>query len=485
MTTADHKPVTILQAKVRMADPHDCTDDKDALSILSAVFDTLVRREGADFVPSLATSWKVSTDARTWRFELRPDAVFHDGTLCDAAAVVQSIQRMARADMGHTLGAPGVWHQYLGGADIRAEDAHTVLIVLKEPIADLLDILVQGYVAAPAMIAQADAGETPVPIGSGPYRVTQLKPDAISAARVKDHPRRGGPAQVLWTAMPDADARLAKVKSGAADLATGLRVTQGTTPPGITCVTYENPVSIIYLLNAAKGPLSDKRMRMALNLAIDRKAILDAVRGGAGTVLHAIMPALSLGAADARPVAQDMNAARALVVEAGYPQGVTLKLDCPTRLPDEAEALTEELGKQLAPLGLRLDVTCHTDREAYAHMVRRKEIGDLCVFDSSPVSTFRVLYEKIDSRVAGSWWQGYRNLSIEGRMDTARRCVDTRARADIHADILLSLQQDPPWITLYTPMQAVALSGAHTGFAMPTDAVLDVTQLPECVPPKM
>ena len=109
--------VTILQPRLRLDDPHDCTDANDVLAVFDAIFDGLVRygRDGG-FVPGLANEWQVSADARHWTFTLREGLTFHDGTPCDAEAVCLSLRRMARPDKGYTLGAPGVWHQYLGDA---------------------------------------------------------------------------------------------------------------------------------------------------------------------------------------------------------------------------------------------------------------------------------------------------------------------------------------------------------------------------------
>ena len=122
-----NRPLTrapvLLQARLPLRDPHDCTDGADEIALYEAVFDTLVRRDGTGFVPRLAARWTVAPDARTWEFYLRPGVVFHDGTACDAAAVCRSLIRMARADKGYTLGSPGVWHQYLGDAEITAPDA--------------------------------------------------------------------------------------------------------------------------------------------------------------------------------------------------------------------------------------------------------------------------------------------------------------------------------------------------------------------------
>ena len=99
----------IAQARVTLCDPHDCTDAADALTILHAVFDTQGRRVGQDFVPHLASEWRVLEDAQTRAFRLRPDVRFHDGTPCDAAAVAvaASLARMGREEKGYTLGGAG------------------------------------------------------------------------------------------------------------------------------------------------------------------------------------------------------------------------------------------------------------------------------------------------------------------------------------------------------------------------------------------
>lgn len=472
--------ITLAQARLPLRDPHDCTDGADELCLYEAFFDTLVRREGTRMVPRLAQDWTVSPDARHWRFTLREGVRFHDGSPCDAAAVCLSLTRMARPDKGYTLGAPAVWAQYLGDAGISAPDPRTVEIVLSHPMADLPDVLVQGYIVAPSSLPDLEAGITTRPVGTGPYRLTAQGDGWIEAAAV-DH-FAGTPAnpQLRWQAEPDPARRLDALQSGQVQAAAALdyRASQAL-GAGMTRVETLSPVAIIYLLNAARGPLADARVRLALALAIDREALITAAVYGGARPLHGFVSPLHFGAGTAPAPARDLPAARALLAQAGYPDGLTLGLDCPTRLPDEAERLTAALGMQLAEIGVTLDVHIHAEREDYAHMVRRKEIRDLCVFDSSPLSTFRVLYEKIDARVAGSWWEGYHNARVETLIDQGRATTDDTARAAIYARAYTLMQADPPWLTLYNPLKITGLRGNHPGFALPADAVIRVADLPE------
>ena len=469
--------ITILQRRADFVDPHDCTDAADDLTILSAVFDTLVRRQGQSFVPHLAESWTVSPDARDWRFTLRPGVAFHDGTACDAKAVSLSLLRMAREDKGYTLGAPAVWRQYLGDA-VMDPDGLDLHIRLAAPMADLLDVMVQAFIVSPASLPHMDVEEMDGAAGTGPYALASIAPGMVRLERADSH-FAGLPLNqtLVFRAVPDAGARAKALGAGSAQVATNLPFVADL-GPDVTRVETLNPVAIIFLMNAMKGPLIDSRIRRALDLALDRGDLVQDVMEGGALPLQGFISPLHFGAGQSPAPARNADLARSLLADAGFPGGLTLGVSCPTRLPDEAERLTAALGDQLARIGVTLDVTYHEDREAYAHMVRRKEIRDLAVFDSSPLSTYRVLVEKLDARVRGSWWEGYHNPQVEALIDEGRVCADPADRAAIYTRAYAVMQHDPPWLTLYNPIRVTGLAGSHPGFALPTDAVLDAARLP-------
>ncbi len=147
--------IRILQPRIMLGDPHDCTDAADELCVQGAIYDTLMRREGTRFVPALAQAWTVADEGRTWRFSIRPGVVFHDGSPCDAKAVQASLERMAREDKGYTLGSPAVWRQYLGGANYQSNGLD-LTVHLAEPMADFADVLVQGLIVAPSAFEALD-----------------------------------------------------------------------------------------------------------------------------------------------------------------------------------------------------------------------------------------------------------------------------------------------------------------------------------------
>jgi peptide/nickel transport system substrate-binding protein len=248
---------------------------------------------------------------------------------------------------------------------------------------------------------------------------------------------------------------------------------------GFTRHEYISPVAVIYILNCFGGPLVDTRVRRALSLALDRSKLIDEVLSGGAASLFGFVSPMHYGAAPDREVKQNLFIARRLLDEAGYAEGLTLNVDCPTRLPDESERLTACVRSQLAEIGVTLNVSLHRDRVAYAEMLRRKEIADLCVFDSSPMSTYRVLHEKIDSRAGGPWWLGYQNEDVEALIDKGRAIADRSARAAIWRKAYAALQDDPAWLTLYNPLRVIGLAGKELGFKMPIDGVMDAAVLPE------
>jgi peptide/nickel transport system substrate-binding protein len=477
-------PITLLQARVQLPDPQDCTDNADTLALLEAVFDPLVRRGGdGRFEPAVAESWRVSEDARTWWFTLRPDLRFHDGAPLDAEAMRFSIERMKRPDVGATLGAPAVWGQYLGGAEIVAEDKVTLRITLTEPMADLLDVLVSGYALPPH--AADTAGFKTAPFGSGAYRIEKLEQgQEIKLASNPDWwGHVPGNPEIICRQESDATRRLTALLSGSCAIAARLgpgEAEELAKAPGFTICRHIDPTAIIYLLNTTKGPFRDPRVRRAVNLAVDRDALIDDVLDGGGQPLAGFISPAHFGSPpQSEPEKPDLESARRLLAEAGHGEGLILTVDCPTRLPDEAEALTAALSRQLAEIGVTLDVLLVEDRVAYAEQVRAKAIHDLCLFDSSPMSTYRVLREKIDSRVAGAWWQGYRNPEIEALIDTARITTAPLAREKLYRHCYEILREDPAWLTLYNHTRWIGLVGDHPTWRPRADGILDIAGLPK------
>jgi peptide/nickel transport system substrate-binding protein len=477
--------VTIAQPRVVLDDPHACTDANGVLSVFGALFDTLVKR-GSDNVyrPSLATHWTISWDARSFTFRLREGVRFHDGEPCDAQAVRFTLERMARPDMGATLGAPGVYAQYLKGMRVEVLSAHELRVDLAEPLADFFDILAYAHIVSPKAIAAAgddlDINAAMRMVGTGPYVLESYSPGEQIAVRANPDHFDGPPAheRIVWRQIESPAGRLSALAAGEVDVANWLDH-DAAAPEGCALVHFLAPAAIILMFNASAPPCDDTRLRLALNLAVDRDALIEKVLGGAGSRLDGFISPVHYGfQPEASPYPRDLAHARRLLEEAGHGGGLTLHVYCPRSLPDEAEALVREVAKQVAEIGVRFELHYEEDRTRYANEVRLKNIHDLCVFDSSPMSAFRVLHEKLDARVAGAWWQGYCNESVQTFLDHTREIVDAERREGYYKACYRVLQQDPPWLYLYNHHGTIGLRGDAVDWSMAHDGVLDVRSLP-------
>ena len=221
------------------------------------------------------------------------------------------------------------------------------------------------------------------------------------------------------------------------------------------------------MCNAAAGACADVRVRQALNYALDVPALIREAVGGAAQPLNGPLTPRHFGHDPATaPYPHDPARARALLAAAGYGNGLTLVVDIPTTHPDEAPRLAELMAEQYIEVGVTVQVKTFDDRPAYAEMVKAKRIDDACCFDSSPLSTWRVLREKFHAGVRGAWWEGYSNPEVDALLDQAAAVVDADRRQALYRRAYRLIRDDAPWIFLYSPTLAWGL-GSQAGMAEP------------------
>jgi len=207
----------------------------------------------------------------------------------------------------------------------------------------------------------------------------------------------------------------------------------------------------IFICKVSSGVCADARVRRALNYALDVEELIDTVMRGAAKPLNGPLTANHFGYDPVAPYPHDPEKAKKLLAEAGYATGMKLVLDVPTTLPDEATELAMLMAKQYARAGIVAEIREFTDRPAYAEMVRAKEMDDAACFDSSPLSTYRSLREKLHSGLAGPWWQGYANPAVDALIDKARVTCNVAQRQDLYREVYRIVHHDAPWIFLYNP----------------------------------
>ena len=455
-------PLRILQKHTRIGDPHVTSDDANRLSILRAIFESLVRRApGGLYRPCLAKRWDLSNDARMWTFELREDVVFHDGKLLEVADVATSLTRIRDESVGGELGTTGVFQSYLAGSTIETTGSHTVVLTTPEPTADLLDLLVDIPILSKQAIAQLPEAF----VGTGPYRLADRSDASVLLTKNARYWASGDrPDAIEWRSVPDPQERLEHLLAGQADVAGALPPSARTDleeAPRVRLVGAQTSVCATFMCNLFDGPCTHRAVRQALNYALNVPDLIKTVAGDAARPLTGPLTALHLGFDLETPgYAYDPKRARDLLDRAGVGPTLGLTLDVPTTLPDEATALARKMAESYSDIGIETQIIEHHDRPAYAERVRAKQIHDAACFDSSPSSTFRVFREKFHSGLRGPWWLGYDNPSVNRLIDTARATVDVAERQGLYRQAYRLLSEDAPWIFLYNPIRYLGVSRA-------------------------
>lgn len=301
--------------------------------------------------PRLAISWE-SDDDRVWRFKLREGVTFHDGRPFDAEAAVYSIRRL----MSRSLSC-SVRYKTFGGVGVEAKalDAHTLEIRTDVPTPIFPTLAAAIKVVSPATPADRITRE---PIGTGPYRfVRWVAGQRVELQRFDGY--WGEPPQIesatyVWR--PESLMRAAMVLTGEADLSPYLAAQDADQPT--LDIPYLNPETTRMRIDATQAPLDDVRVRLAMNLAIDRDALRTALFG-----------------ADAQPAAQlvvagvfgynpelaawpyDPERARALLAEAaasGVPIDRTITIIARPNIYPNASEVAEALMAMWHDVGLRV-----------------------------------------------------------------------------------------------------------------------------------
>ncbi|MFC5729100.1 MULTISPECIES: ABC transporter substrate-binding protein [Nocardioides] len=334
------------------------------------VVETLVTSDiQGELAPGLATTWSSSSDYKEWEFELVEDVTFHDGTALTPEVVVAALEKAAAATASPLAEVP-IEH-------LTAEDS-SVVVELDKPYLTLPAVLTHYSTVILAPGAYEGDRVTSV-IGTGPYQVDRIElPASIETVRFDDW-RGEAPAieRVTFQAVGRAESRALMAVSDQADIVFGLEPAgrqRVDSSDGVAMESGLQPRTILLKVNAGHPTLKDLRVRRALSLALDREAMAEAVlREKELAATQLLPPSLETWAADVEPLTQDVEAARALLAEAGWEPGAdgTLHKDGrPLELklltyPDRPElpALATAIQAAMGEIGMKVDVEVSNSSE--------------------------------------------------------------------------------------------------------------------------
>jgi len=303
-------------------DPH-LVDDGGERAINDNIYETLLSRTAdGELVPGLAAELPTQIDETTWEFTLRDGVTFHNGEPFNAESVVATIDRMVGLIADGLTDNSGFYATITGA---EAVDETTVRILTDGPDG-VLPARMYWLKQIPASAAES-ADLSDAPIGTGPYTFVERNQGVDIKLTANADYRDGAPsiADVTFEFADDGSTRLAGLLSGNYDLITNLNPEDSSQAPQVAIAQgQEHPILI---LDADEGITADVEVRKALNLAVDKDAIVENLFGGLSRVDDGqILSPSILGYNDSLdPYAYDPETAAAMIEEAGV-AGETIEL---------------------------------------------------------------------------------------------------------------------------------------------------------------
>jgi peptide/nickel transport system substrate-binding protein len=451
---------------------------KEAATLVDNLFDTLILRDSAmQLQPGLATSWKALDDT-TWEFTLRPGVTFTNGEPVNAAAVKFSLDRI----LDPANHAPTISYiRTIKSVEVTGEHQLRIHTNGPDPLLPTRMSRYPTYIVPPAYVSKVGAAEfARKPVGSGAYTLKEFIPDERVVMQANPNYWRGKPAidTVIWRPIPEATARITALLTGEvqlvdsvpADLVGALK-----NKPGVHLEQVKGGGLTIYLgLKNNEKPLSDVRVRQALSLALNRQAYTSQLLHGFGTPTGTMAGAKDFGYLNVPAQTQDVAKAKALLKEAGYPDGFTLKFQAPRRYIASAE-VAQAIVQDLAAIGVKAQLEV-PEWSVYTQQVasgKQAQMYMLAWGSTQTLDADAALYPILHS---GEPYSTVNSPELDKLLNASRSTVDTGKREQILQQIQQEVAKEQPLIPLYREDSLYA-NGENVTFKGRADARIPLFDL--------
>lgn len=438
--------------------------------------------------PVLAESYTVSDDALTYTFKLRPGVKFHDGTDFNAEAVKINMDRVLNPENALIR-----HNQFSRIERVEVVDPLTVRFVLKEPFGPFINSLAHpsaGMISPKALQEYGkDIGLHPV--GTGPYKFVEWRQtDYIKGTRFADYWRQGYPKvdHVTWKPVLENSTRAAMLQTGEADFAFPMPYEQANTLKDNANLEIVAGPSIILryvALNMQHKPFDDVRVRQAINYAINREALVKVAFSGYASPAQGFVPQGVAYAHKMDPWPYDPAKARALLAEAGYPNGFETTLWGGYTNSTTLKVL-QFLQQQLGQVGIKVSVLAlepgqRTDMVDAAPDPQKAGVRMYYIGWSSstgeadwalrPLLTSDAWPPKFDnnSYYSNPVFDGYIARALVSTSDDEKRDLYRKAQELLYVDL--------PWAPLVTENVLYARSKRLTGAYVMPDGNINIDEL--------
>ena len=449
-------------------DPHSLNESLQ-LTIVGNVYEPLVTR-GRDYklTPALATDWK-QTSPTVWRFNLRKGVVFHDGTPFTADDVIFSYER--------AKGEGSDMKTYVGQIkEVKKIDDHAVDFILNAPFPILPELFTQWHMMSKKW-CETNQAIKPVDRrkgienaasfranGTGPYRLRERQPGVRSTfSRNGAYWGKidGNVDEVIYTPIGNDATRVAALLSGELEVMEPvpvqdverlkrddkLKVMQGPELRVIFLGMDQKRDELLFSNVKGKNPFKDKRVRQAFYQALDIEGIKRTVMRGASTPAALLLPPQVNGYAEelGKRLPYDLEAAKKLMVDAGYPAGFEVKMNCPNdRYVNDGE-ICQAVAANLAKIGVKIILEAETKGTYFPKILSRNTSFYMLGWTASTVDVHNVLYPIMSSPGEGGRGQfnlgSYSNARVDELTQKIASETDLKIRNEMVREAL-KIHQD-------------------------------------------
>jgi peptide/nickel transport system substrate-binding protein len=457
-------------------DPH-AGADYDNYSVNQHIFRNLyLFNENFEPVPDLAESYVVSEDELEWTFALKHGVEFHDGTPFTAHDVVATLERLLDPERGLAHRSS---FQFV--EEVVAVDDHTVRIITREPYAPLLGQFATppGAILSASDIEAAEDALATSPNGTGPYRlVERVVGERVVLERFDGYV---GPQshyeRIVFLPVPEEQTRIGMLTRGEIDVAA--RISPHEVPrleenPDIDVIAQ--PTNIIFAqLNTANPPLDDRRVRQALNYAIDKDLLVAAILGGTARVSTSVHTPNVTGQSPVGPYPYDPDRARALLEEAGA-TGFELNFVAPQGRYLLDRQVAEAISQQMRDVGVDVRLNVIGDWSTYVDTIWQTEQDmNLLGWGSGAGDIDPLLFRVFHSTLAGQPWNlsNYADPYVDALIEQGRSTTDHDERMSVYRELQEYLFVDAPWVFLHDQTSFMGVrSDVEGAFILPSELMM-------------
>jgi peptide/nickel transport system substrate-binding protein len=422
-----------------------------------------------EIIPELAERYEVSEDGTEYTFYLRQDVTFHNGEPFNADAVVATWEYGSDESNDYA-------QDYAKVSAVEVIDEFTVKLVTPAPDPVLLTQIANGGWTAlpPQYMAEVGIdGFEAAPVGTGAFMFVERIPgDRIVMEANPNYWQEGQPGvdRLVFRIIPDSSTRLAAIQTGEIHIVNRLSADEITLlegNPEVEIVTYPNDrVYYVAFKNVGNGvgtPLEDARVRQALNLAVNRQGIIEAIFSGQASLVTGFVLSTNLGYDDSlEPYPYDPAAAQALLEEAGYAEGFSISMGCPTDAYLNINEVCLAVQRDLSAIGVDVTVEFKTSNSFWSQP-QYGAVGPMFV-DSWSTDLGEAINRLEGALIPENYYAGWNDATIVDLIGQIASTVDRDARAALYVEIQQYMYENPPFIYLYQPFAFEAVRANVEGY---------------------